>query len=82
MKKPNWQFTTNLDRLIFGMRGSGYRVGAPNERIGELDEKVVEGLRCRDCGAQKGSLQYEGFSKRGSYQAFSVCTECGKVREF
>ena len=61
------------------MINQGYRYGAPNPEVEQMDAEVVERLKCRQCG---GSMRYEGYHRPGEYVALAVCNECGYAVSF
>jgi len=58
---------------------AGYRCRPPDHKTGEIDAEVVAEMTCDACGSE---MQYEPWSKVGSYVAMAVCKRCGYVIEF
>ena len=85
-RKVSKKFGEALDRLILDMLEAGWKCGAPCDETEHLDGEIVEKLVCYSCG---GKLHYEPFHRgsrldgeRCEYQPYTVCMECGQVREF
>jgi hypothetical protein len=68
-----------LDQIVMGMLEEGWDCRAPSVEICINDAECAEKHPCKQC---KGSLHYEPFVKEGRYRAFTVCMDCGDVREF
>ena len=59
---------------------SAYKPQPPNHRAADIDREVCANSRCRKCGHH--GLNYEPWSRPGSYIAFAVCPNCGHQEEF
>lgn len=57
----------------------GYKSGAPNPEVEEIDTVVAEGIPCPECGNR---CHYEGWHKPGSYIALAICNACDHAVEF
>lgn len=70
-----------LTSLILQMQTAGYKCGAPHPDIDKLDADIISKWVCLRCG---GKLHYEPFYVPfpRSYRPFTVCTQCGQVKEF
>jgi len=78
-----------IDRLYWEMEAEGYRAGAPSEEVEEIDRLVIEGgdqgavcFKPKSCVKCGGELSYQPYVKERSYRSFTICTRCGRVREF
>lgn len=66
----NTDFETERKRLLY----IGYE-----PHINKIDKEVTEEFPCVVC---KGSREYQGFERDGSYRAYFICTTCGHWEEF
>ena len=71
---------TVVEGLVMEMIQQGWKCGARHQETEVLDKMIVDNSRCRRCGT--GSLHYEPFHKGGSYKPFTICVDCGDMREF
>ena len=71
-----------VERLVMEMLSRGWKCGARHSETEQMDNMIVDRLRCRVC---KGALHYEPFHKLGmfsAYKPFTICVDCGDCREF
>jgi len=78
-----------IDRLYWEMTAEGYKAMAPSVEIAVMDRLIIEGgkrgalefkaKKCVKCG---GELSYQPYVRERSYRSFTICTRCGRVREF
>jgi len=57
----------------------GYKHGAPNRTVEEIDRPIAEAMVCKKC---QSKMQYEAYHRTGSYIALAICPKCGREVEF
>ncbi len=77
-------FTSALAKLIFGMLSEGYKCDIAYPSDGSFKPNSLGWSVCQRC---KCSLHYEHFTLHTngvlkSDRTFTICTQCGHVREF